>query len=104
MSFIKNSIFGTFRDPWSRSLTARTRRRKKVNGTQLAEGRMEEAETEEELGEEKEVTEVGGGGGLAEETPLSPRSRNTWTPRPQDQGWHQGPPVDHPGSTFKSKA
>ena len=75
-----------------------------MNGTQLAEGRMEEEATEEELGEEKEGTEEGGGGGLSEEIPLSPRSRNTWTPRPQDQGWHQGPPVDHPGSTFKSKA
>ena len=80
--------------PGSRSLTSRTRRRKEVNGTQLEEGRTEEAATEEEPEEEEEGTEAGGGGGLAEETPLSPRSRNTWTPRP----------VDHPGSTFKSKA
>ena len=73
-----------------------------MNGTQLAEGRVEEEATVEELGEEKEGTEEGGGGGLSEEIPLSPRSRNTWITRPQDQGWHQGPPVDHPG--LKSKA
>ena len=75
-----------------------------MNGTQLEEGRTEEAATEEEPEEEEEGTEAGGGGGLAEEIPLSPRSTNTWTPRLQNQGWHQGPPVDHPGSTFKSKA
>ena len=75
-----------------------------MNGTQLEEGRTEGAVMEEEPEEEEEGTEAGGGGGLAEEAPLSPRSTNTWTPRLQNQGWHQGPPADHLGSTFKSKA
>ena len=73
-----------------------------VTGTLLAEGRMEEEATEEVLGEEEEETEAGRGGRLAEETPLSPRFRNTWTTRPRDQDWHQGPLADHPG--LKSKA